>query len=160
MTKPRKENNQFKKLTTNEIQEAFNIQKSNWNFYNEREFIENLFNQRFNYLILMYSLFLTALTMVKTKENQVILMILGTVFSLLIGLNLYRAFIKLDILLKILHHLDKDQVFPVIQKEVDELGWKALFSVNSITGVVIPLICFLTFLAGLILSLCDILKFY
>ncbi len=141
------------------VEAAYNYQKDNtdWTFYSEREFIENLFNQRFNYLIVMYSLFITAAATVNTKQNLLIVLSLGVVFTSLVSLTVYRAYVKLIILLKILHSLD-NHLFQLIDKEVSIMGAKGLFPVNPICGIYIPAIAILSFMLGIILAACDILK--
>src|SRR5258706_8865986 len=87
-------------------------EKTGWTFYSEREFIESLFNQRFNYLIVMFSLFITAAASVSSKQNLLIVLFLGLTFSFLMSLTIYRAYVKLIILLDILYKLGGNQVFP------------------------------------------------
>ena len=148
----------LKTLTPEEIKSKFNFQKEQvgWTFYSEREFIENLFNQRFNYLIVMYSLFIAAAATVNTKQNLMIVLVLGFTFTILIGLTVYRAFVKLIILLRILHKLE-DHVFPLIQREMETWGWKKLFHVNHFVGIIIPLGMVLTFIIGIILTWFEII---
>lgn len=150
---------ELKSLSKEEIEAAFKYQKENidWTFYSEREFIENLFNQRFNYLIVMYSLFIAAATTVHTKENLLIVLTLGLVFTSLVSLTIYRAYMKLIIILKILHRLD-NHIFQLIEKEVSAMGRKALFGVNQITGIYIPLIAIITFATGILLTAFNVLQ--
>jgi len=51
---------QLKALTDEEVVQAYKCQKDNndWTFYQEREFVENLLQTRFNFLITVYTLFL------------------------------------------------------------------------------------------------------
>lgn len=155
----KKNKNDLLVLTSKEVNELFEKHQKDkiWSFYEEREFVENLFNQRFNYLILMYSLFITAAATVDNKQNLLIILCLGIVFSILVSLTIYRAYVKLIIYLKILHKLP-NQVFEIVQKEIDAMKCTSLFPVNHITGIYIPLICILTLILGLILTICDVIK--
>ena len=139
-------------LSRKEIQEAFEYQKKNigWDFYSEREFVENLFSQRFNYLIVMYSVFLTAAAASSSHKNLIIVLSLGVIMVFLVALTVFRAYKKLMVNLKILHKLDKYHVFPIIEKEIQTNGYKGLFGVNPIVGWVIPLFCTSTLFIGLI----------
>lgn len=145
-------------ITPEEINDAFNNRKEKevWHFYAEREFVENLLNQRFNYLIVMYSLFITAAASVDSQHNLKIILFLGASMTLLVSLIVYRAYVKLKILLNMLHSLDY-HVLQIIHKEVDSMGIKALFSVVKLMGFWIPLLCFLSLLAGAILASLGIL---
>jgi hypothetical protein len=151
--------NNIKTLTKEEILSIFKFQQENtgWTFYSEREFIENLFNQRFNYLIIMYSLFLTAAATVNTKQNLLIVLWLGLLFTSLVSMTIYRAFVKLIIILRILYKLE-NHVLQVVDKEMTTWRWKKLFRANQIVGIIIPLIILFTFVLGIILTSCNIIK--
>jgi hypothetical protein len=149
----------FKSLTEKDLINSFNFQYKNvgWDFYAERQFIEELFSQRFNYLIAIFSLFIAAAASVKTQTNLIIVLSLGTVLTTLISITIYRAYIKLIILLKILYKLGDNHVFKVVDKEIKAMGKKALFGVNHIIGVYIPIFCSIILLAGLILAIFEVI---
>ena len=127
-----------------------------WDFYSEREFVENLFNQRFNYLIVMYSLFITAAATVSSNADLIIVLSLGVVMTILVSLTVYRAYVKMIITLKILHNLE-NHVFQIIDKEVKSIGKRSLFGVNQITGILIPAICIVTLIIGLICAILGLI---
>lgn len=139
-------------LTEEEIREAFKKQKENdvWDFYKEREFMENLLSQRFNFLILMYAIFVSAFATIQGTTSKIIILAVGALVILFVGLTIYRGYVKLIISLKILYSLWDDHVFRIIDKEARALGCKALVNVNPLIGIWIPLICFLTLVAGII----------
>lgn len=143
----------FNILTQEEIQNAYEYQKdsTDWTFYSEREFIENLFSNRFNYLLVVYSLFVTAFAAISGTTNKLIILYLGLFVTILVSLTIYRAYVKLIITLKILHSLDEKQVFPIINKETKSKGFSALGNVNPIIGIVIPCVFSLSFIIGIIL---------
>ena len=145
-------------LSKKAIQEAFDFQKEKvgWDFYSEREFVENLFNQRFNYLIVMYSLFITAAATVSSNADLIIVLSLGVVMTILVSLTVYRAYVKMIITLKILHNLE-NHVFQIIDKEVKSIGKRSLFGVNQITGILIPAICIVTLIIGLICAILGLI---
>jgi hypothetical protein len=126
-------------------------QQLGWNFYTEREFIENLMANRFNCLLVVYSLFLMAFVTTPGKINKIIVLILGLIITILVGLTLYRICVKLIINLKILHDLEEDQAIPFIDKEVAAMKHRALGNVNWIIGLIIPCIFVLSF--GLLIVL-------
>lgn len=151
----------FKALEQKDVREAYQFQnkKTDWTFYNERAFIENLFSERFNYLLIVYSLIVTAFSTVQDKNNKLIILCLGFIVTSLISLTIYRIYIKLDITLKILHSLEKNHVFPIIQKETKAKGWKAFKNVNPLIGIIIPCFFVLSFIIGIILISTDIWEF-
>ena len=151
----------FNVLTKKEIREAYKFQQENldWTFYSEREFVENLFSNRFNYLLLVYSLFVTAFATISGKENKLILLSIGLFIVLLISLTIYRAYVKLIINLKILHNLPQKHVFPIIAKETNSKGIFGLGNVNPIIGIVIPLVFIISLVIAIILISIDFWKF-
>ncbi len=147
----------FDKLTKEEIQKAYEFQRTStdWTFYSEREFIENLFSNRFNYLLVVYSLFVTAFAAINGKDNRLIILGLGLFVIILISLTIYRAYIKLIINLKILHQLNENHVFPIIGKESKAKGIIALWNVNPIIGIIIPLVFIFSFVIAILLISCN-----
>lgn len=160
----------YKNISKDEIREAFKQQTDDktWTFYDERQFIENLLQTRFNFLLAAYSLFLV--TLFSTNENtmQKIIVIIGILIFGLMWLTVYRLYVKLILLLKITRDIHEKHVVPITDKEIE--GNKAhnadkkpdenekstglkfrLFSVNIIIGVIIPLIMLLSFILFLIL---------
>ena len=85
-----------------------------WDFWEELVHMENLFCARFNYLILCYSLFVTAFATLGDKTSKLVILMIGFVVLLAISIFLKRAWEKLDILLKI--------VFTLIPKESNGLS--------------------------------------
>ena len=148
----------FNILTETEIQKAYEYQKNStdWTFYSEREFIENLFSNRFNYLLVVYTLFVTAFAAIEGTTNKLIILYLGLFVTILVSLTIYRAFVKLIITLKILHSLDEKHVFPIIGKETKSKGFSALGNVNPIIGIVIPCVFIISFIVAIFLITCEI----
>ncbi len=136
------------------IVETIKTQKKlGWDYYNERQFIENLFCQRFNYFLIIFSLFITAAASVKNERSLIIVLSLGIIMTIAVWLTLYRAYIKLIVNLKILHQIPKEgHVFQIINNEIESYHWiKKLFGVNDLIGIYIPLFCILILILGLIL---------
>lgn len=144
----------FIKLTDEGVKEAFEKQRKDvgWTFYDEREFVENIFCQRFNFLLIVYSLFITAVATADTPIAKISILFVGVVFTGVLGLVIYRAYIKLIILLKILHSLE-GHVFSTIEIELNAFGKKAFRKVNHYMGIYIPLFCTLTLVLALVYNL-------
>jgi hypothetical protein len=136
------------------IREAYNWQQSRgWSFYLEREFIENLMANRFNCLLVMYSLFITAFVGASNARIKVIILILGLIITLLVSLTIYRVYVKLIILLKFLHDLEENDVVPFVDREVDAMKYFAFFGVNRFIAIIIPCIFIFSFILLLALTL-------
>lgn len=141
----------LKVLTADNVNQAFEKQKIHgWTFYDEREHIENLLCQRFNFLLVVYSLFITAAATVNDAKERTIIFVVGAIFILLLSATLYRVYIKLDIVLQILHDLPPEHVFKMVQIEVKAKGFSALFDVNPLIGKYIPFFCFITFVVAIV----------
>lgn len=150
----------LKSMTISEIRKVYKKQlKENiWTFYDERNLMENMFSQRFNFLLVTFSLFLVGAATVNNELLFQIILGLGALFTFLVALNLYRAFIKLDIILKILYKLEDYHIFPFVKKEVEQIGIKALVGTNRLVGILIPFLCVLTLIVLCVLSIFDIIS--
>jgi len=148
----RAEKKRFKILTEDEIKNAYKYQTQNmvWTFYQEREFMETLFQNRFNYLLIIYSLFVNGFFIVNDYKNKLIILCIGGLVTALMCIIIYRAYVKLIIILRILYSLDDEHVFPVIDKEIKGMKLSSGFPVNHIIGIVIPNIMVFSFLVGII----------
>lgn len=146
----------------NELQEYFNFQKENgiWNFYQEREFIENLFCKRFNYFLVIIAIFLGGALTAKSQTNFIIVLSIGLIYTALMAFTIYRNYKKLIILLKIMYKLGDNHVFPIVAKEIKFQRDFFSFGVNHLIGIWIPLLSVLIFLIGLILAVCGIFYAY
>ena len=128
-----------------------------WSYFSEREFVENLVCQRFNYFIIAFSLFITAAATVNKPISLGIILGLGIIVLLAIWLTIIHSYIWLDIVFKILHNLpQKNHLFEVIR--IEHLTRIRHTSVNKWIGIFIPLFCLLTLIAGFILVLTGVLK--
>jgi hypothetical protein len=126
-------------LDEEQIKEAYKYQKrhSDWTFYSEREFVETLVSNRFNCLLVLYSLFVTAFATMEGKVNKIIILATGSLIMDLISWTIYRAYVKLDIILRILYDLEEQHVFPFIGNELKRKR-PILRNVNPIIGIWIP----------------------
>jgi hypothetical protein len=163
------EKNGYNHLEPDEIKASFELQRKYqiWNFYDEREFIENLLQTRFNFLITTYALFLTVLFTTQKSNSKIIITIIGFIILGLMSLTVCRIYVKLIIMLKILRNMGDFHVAPKVDKELN--GNKAyapgsketvplnkdgkfkrykfrLFGVNIIIGIIIPYLIVFSFL--------------
>jgi hypothetical protein len=131
--------------------DAFKHQKDklNWTFYEEREFLENLLQTRFNFLITVYAIFFNTFFLTKGDFSRIVILLTGFTITLLIFITICRIYKKVDVLLSVLYELDNketekyntSQVIKDLLKEKD----KEKKGVNKIIGFYIPLLLTLSF---------------
>lgn len=135
---------------------------SGWDFWDERAHIENILCQRFNYLILCYSLFITAFSVIPGRWSKTIILIVGLIVVFLISLLVRRAWYKLDVNLKFLYVLyDEYNGIYMIDKIVENKYSKGIdtfiidkVKYNRLIGKTTPIImCFSLFIGSLFVGL-------
>jgi hypothetical protein len=132
-------------------------QTENWDMSQERAFIENLFCQRFNFFIVIFSLVIAGAASANTQPKLIAILSIGFLLCFLVALTIYRSYVKLIWILKSLHKL-KDHPVGASSEGIKILRMPKLFGVNWIIGWLIPLLCCLVLLVGAILSIKGILK--
>ena len=155
-------------ITKSQLREAYKkqIENKQWNFFDERKHVENLLCQRFNFLILAFSLFVTSFSTIDEKIYKFIVLIIGFIVIVLISLTIIRAFYKLDVNLKILYKLqeaeDSDDnncvgynAMSIIDNEIKmktktSKRWLLLNNMNKMIGIWIPLAFIAIFGLGII----------
>ena len=142
-----------------ELEAALCYQRENygWDFNSERELMENLFCQRFNFLLVIYSLFVTAAATTTSQQTLNIVLTLGALLTILVCLTIWRAYVKLIVNLRILYNLPQ-HAFEFIGAEVKELGARGLFGVNSIIGLWVPIFCGTSLAMGAALAWAGVIK--
>jgi hypothetical protein len=129
------------------------LSNDSWDLSQERAFIENLFCQRFNFFIVIFSLVVAGAAAANTQPKLIIILWIGFVLCILLSLAIYRIYVKLIEILRSLHSIEGH---PVAQSgvAVKDLGFRGLFGVNAIIGIIIPVICCLAlFIGGLFSSI-------
>ena len=146
------------------VRRAYKIQKkekkddgSGWDFWNERVHVENLLCQRFNYLILCYSLFITAFAVIPDKTGKIILLSIGFIVVFLLSLFNRRAWQKFDINLKCVFVIQEKYNGVQLIDEIAEnkSRWIDRFIIkhgryNRLIGQTIPIILCLSLLFGIL----------
>lgn len=95
-------------------------EKSGWNFYHERQHVENLFYSRFNFFLVFYGMLITAIATIlgsqKITENSVILgiLILGILVLLFMQYTLCNVYHTLQIILTLIDALPSYHSSPII----------------------------------------------
>jgi len=146
----------LKTITKVDLINAYNEQKSSggWTFYNENDIVQRTLENRFNFLIIAYSLFLAAYFQPKIEDfEKVIILIIGFFLVGILSIAIYRTKNRFNITLDIVHSLEQNDVSPIIHKEnkARHNHWfNKYFRNNSIHGKYVPALMLLTFVAGII----------
>jgi len=123
-------------------------------FIQEREFTENLLNQRFNFFLVFFSLVVVGALSANSQESAKAVLWLGLLVSLLLALTIFRVQVKFDLLFKELPDdhpaktVDKKSPVWLWQNEPDG-GRRGLGSTRRIIGYVIPILCVIALVAML-----------
>lgn len=128
------------------------VVKGEWTMSDERQFFENLYSQRLNLYIIVFSVVVTGVLAAKAKEDKIIVFSIGLYLVMIAGISLYRACHKLLLILQLLHNSEDHPV-----KEVGLLArerpWPLSFAINHLTGIWMPLLSFLVLVAWFIMYL-------
>jgi hypothetical protein len=144
----------FKKITADEIKKAYDYQQSvGWTFNNEMEVLGSTINNRFNFLLVAYSLFMNAYFMVKDRNDKITILVIGLIITFLLSIVIFRSHTRFTILFNILRSIDDRNVLPFIYKEYETKKIFRFFSHNTITGFIVPMVMLLSIIVGIIFNL-------
>ena len=159
LLRPKDKEGRLKTITKAELINAYNEQKnsnSGWTFYNENDIVQRTLENRFNFLLVAYTIFLTAYFSSKNDIDKLIILFIGLVIVSFLFLAIFRTKNRFQITLDIVHSLEQNDVSPIILRENEfrhDNWFNRKFRNNSITGLFIPLIMFLSFLIGIIYNI-------
>jgi hypothetical protein len=143
-----------------ELTDAYEYQqKVGYTFNDSKEVTNTSFNNRFNFLLLAYALFINAYFMVETPKDKLTILIIGFLINLLLSIGIFRVHARYNILLDIVCGLDKRETTPIIIEKMKAKKIKLIYgSPPSITaGIIIPIIILLSFIAGILDNLLPLL---
>ena len=116
--------------------------------------MQRTLENRFNFLIIAYSLFLAAYFQPKIgEEEKIVILIIGLIIVSFLTIAIYRTTNRFNITLDIVHSLEENDVSPVIHREnkARHDSWlNRQFRKNSIHGKYVPGLMLLTFIVGII----------
>ncbi len=117
-----------------------------WDMSQERVFIEQLLNQRFNFFLVIFSLVIAGCFNAKSQPHLLTILIIGAIGTTLLASALARSQEKLDI---ILEDLSRDPSHPatIINSRSNARG-----SRRRLIGIWIPRLCCLTLITGALLA--------
>lgn len=149
-------------MATNQEKKIEKIVKSlnvgSWSFSDEREFMENLYVGRFNYFLVIFSLFLTAGFANTFTTYKSVVFYFGGFILFLVWLPLYRGYKKHDRIMRIIFRNTPDHPANKIESIMHLEGYKPKYKASKLMGVYIPWLCILFILAIALSISCDLLK--
>ena len=106
-----------------------------WDTSQERAFMETVFNQRFNFFLVFFSLVVAGAVNARSRAHLLIVLVAGSVIALFLAYSLLRAHLKLGSILEELY-LDATHPATIINKKHSK--W---LTVRWITGWLLPFGC-------------------
>ena len=110
------------------------LKVGDWSFSDEREFMENLYVGRFNYFLIVFSLFMTAGFANTFSSYKFLVFFVGALILFLAWLPLYRGYKKHDRIMRIMfigNHDGIDWPFIADAKRIIESFWMFLTLVEA-----------------------------
>lgn len=114
-----------------------------WNFNHEREFLEDQFCQRSNFLLVAYGLVVTAAASTSDKSTRITVLILGCIITIILGRTLYRVYKQVDRILTILHQISEHPIKFINESVLHpdkQFGYNS-FNGNGLIGFILPAVC-------------------
>jgi hypothetical protein len=139
-------------LTPEEITRIYHEQckENRWSFSDERKHMENLFCQRLNFLLVIYSLVIAGLVTTSDRHLFIGILSAGTAITFLMSLSLWRACSKLLVMFAICYRIKNHPIDLVDCETATRHTLFRGFRVNHMLGYWIPAICTLTLVVALI----------
>jgi hypothetical protein len=140
---------------------------SSWDLSQERQFIENLLCQRFNFLLVFYSLIVAGAYTTSVETNFIAALFMGAVVCTLFSLPVAKAQYRLDSILDVLakrpgngckESQDLDNVDRRRQLVPWLFRWFIARSQRRWIGYWLPLICAASLWVGFVLAWFGVLK--
>jgi hypothetical protein len=107
-----------------------------WTLSQERQFTEDLVQKRFNFLLLVFTFIVAGALSANSQVKLKIILTIGWVLFALLSATVFRAYVKLDELLRILHQNPLHPI-SIVQERISARGC-SLFWVHWVIGALIP----------------------
>jgi hypothetical protein len=148
-------------VTIEKVVLAYKSQQAgkHYTFYQERDQVESVFNTRINFLLVIYTLFVTVFFQVANKHDRLILLSIGCIITLLLSLTIWRIHQKLDILLNMLYALGEEHPFRVIDKVLkNRCKFIKVFGRLKVLAIGVPLLLIISFVVAIVAIALDFWK--
>jgi len=157
--KMRTAKDKIKTRTKAQLIQAYNIQKRThgWTFYNENDIVQRTLENRFNFLLVVFTLFLGAFFQSECDIDKLAILIIGIFLIRFLRLGIRRTTNRFNITLDIVHSLDQYDVSPIIHAEnLHRHPNEKKYRNNSIMGIIIPNIMFRSIIVGIVIYVVKI----
>ena len=134
------------------------IDPGKWTLSDERQFAENLFVARFNFFLIVFSLFVTAAFANNFQSHKSIVFYAGALLLFLVWMTLYRAYRKYDRILQVIFQNKPEHPLSQIERILTLEGYKPKYRVSRHMGITIPWVCLILLIAGGVATSLCILK--
>jgi hypothetical protein len=112
----------------------------------EREFTENLYVGRFNYFLIVFSLFMTTGFVNAVTPHKSAVFYVGAILLFLVWLPLYRGYKKHDRIMRLIFQNKEAHPVNAIERILALEGYIPMYRVSWFMGVLIPWACIGTLL--------------
>lgn len=133
------------------VEEIMQVQKekTDWNFYHERQHVENLFYSRFNFFLMLYGIFVAAATSIENPTTDLVkgLLLTGIIVLSLIWVTLYRNYQTLREVLEIIDNLPEYHSSPILSYY---MGYSKTPRSKFLMAIIIPFCCIISLLIFLL----------
>lgn len=129
---------------------------SEWTMSQERAFLEDLVSKRFHFFIVMFFAIVAGGVASNDQHKLIVVLVLGALICSAFSLTVYRAHVKLDQALKLLH-AEADHPVRILGEATKKLGVKGLFGVAWIVGV-LPLVLSLVLIVAASLAYFGVVR--
>jgi hypothetical protein len=147
----------FQRISEDEVKIAYDYHKdTNWTFFNEREHTETTFHNRFNFLLMAYSLLINAYFSVDDINNKLIILFIGLIIVIFLFVGIYGAYTRFKICYAILRCLDDKNALSIVMKEYEGKLICKIFPRNAIAGYIVPSIMSLSLVIGIVYNICKL----
>jgi hypothetical protein len=124
------------------------VKPASWTMSEEREFIEGIVVERFNFFLLFFTLIISGAVGVKSINTLRAILLVGAIVSWMISWTLGVANRKLNWILNKLKAEEPDHPFCTTERAVGATG-------RNFIGYYIPFVCSLALTAAFIFALCG-----
>jgi len=129
-----------------------------WSLSDEREFMENLYVGRFNYFLVIFSLFMTAGFANTFTNYKSVVFYVGALVLFLVWLPVYRGYKKHDRIMRIIFREKTDHPANRIERIMQLEGYSPKYRVSKLMGVYLLWLCIVLLLSIALAIDCRVLQ--
>ena len=118
-----------------------NFEPTEWSMSDEREFMENLLCQRFNFFLVLFALFILTATTCRDDTTSGVILATGFLVCLMVWMTIYRDYVKHHWIMQEKIYRTENHPAKIVNDAIKRRGLLSLFSVSRWIGVVIPAFC-------------------